>query len=158
MNDWFHDHSRFEIFSDVDCFKFRKVTSRTNFKQKTRFYFASTRNSAWMLESYAFQMGCTCTIHNEYYFFIVRRYPFLDAYSDINYVWCYIHLSHGGLCTATAFVGMDGLFINICNHIAAQFRIIGIDVENLTAEIRGKHSFFLSIRTHWELTCNLWAN
>lgn len=70
-------------------------------------------------------------------FLFVRRYPFLDAYSDSNYVWCYIHLSHGGLCTATAFVGMDGLFINACNHISGQFQIIGTDIENLTAEIRG---------------------
>lgn len=65
-------------------------------------------------------------------------YPFLDAYSQPSYIWCYIHLSHGGLCTATAFSAMDGLFINACNHISAQFRIIGIDVKNLTADIRGR--------------------
>lgn len=33
---------------------------------------------------------------------------------------------------------MDGLFINICNHIAAQFRIIAFEIEKLTAVIRGK--------------------
>lgn len=44
---------------------------------------------------------------------------------------CYIHLSYGGYCTATVFNGIDSIFITACFHIAAQFRIITLKIENI---------------------------
>lgn len=43
---------------------------------------------------------------------------------------CYIHLSHGGYCTAIGFNGVDSIFITACFHIAAQFQLTTMKFQN----------------------------
>lgn len=55
-------------------------------------------------------------------------YPFIDHYSNYFFLPCYIHLSHGGYCTAIVFNGIDSVFITTCFHISAQFQIITMKI------------------------------
>lgn len=67
-------------------------------------------------------------------FFVVvidKSYPFIDSYSDDFFLWCYIHLSHGGYCTAIVFIGIDSMFLTTCFHLSAQFRILTMDMDEL---------------------------
>lgn len=59
-----------------------------------------------------------------------HSYPFMDHYSDNLFLPCYIHLSHGGYCTAIVFNGIDSIFITACFHISAQFQIITLKIRN----------------------------
>lgn len=63
--------------------------------------------------------------------FVHFRYPFIDSYSDRLFLPCYIHLTHGGYCTAFVFNGIDSIFITACFHISAQFQINAMKIRSI---------------------------
>lgn len=64
-----------------------------------------------------------------------NSYPFIDQYTDKTFLPCYIHLSHGGYCTAIGFNGVDSIFITACFHIAAQFQLITMRFQKVFTEV-----------------------
>lgn len=64
-------------------------------------------------------------------FLFHKSYPYIDQLSDNAFLPCYIHLTHGGFCTAIGFNGVDSIFITACFHIAAQFQLITMNIRNL---------------------------
>lgn len=64
-------------------------------------------------------------IEHLFHFFYLS-YPFISQYTDRTFLPCYIHLTHGGYCTAFGFNGVDSIFITACFHIAAQFQLTTI--------------------------------
>lgn len=69
----------------------------------------------------------------KYLYFVLpsNRYPYIDSYSDPFFIPCFIHLAHGGYCTAIVFNGIDSVFITTCFHITAQFQILSLKVRNV---------------------------
>ncbi len=63
------------------------------------------------------------------------RYPF-DAYVDPIYPFAYIFISSTGTICCFGLAGMDGIFVSICLHISAQFRILKHDFEQLAPAFR----------------------
>lgn len=59
-----------------------------------------------------------------------KSYPYIDHYSDTLFVPFYIHLSHGGYCTAIIFNGIDSVFIAACFHFATQMQLITMKIRN----------------------------
>lgn len=51
---------------------------------------------------------------------------------------CYIHLTHGGYCTAFGFNGVDSIFITACFHIAAQFELVSMKFEKVFTDVAQK--------------------
>lgn len=64
------------------------------------------------------------------FFLHLKSYPYIDQYSDDAFLPCYIHLSHGGYCTAIGFNGIDSIFITACFHIAAQFQLATMKIQS----------------------------
>ncbi|XP_031636522.1 odorant receptor 24a [Contarinia nasturtii] len=94
----------------------------------------------------------TCTLYvftpifkNLFYFFtgqpLIREqpfqavYPFIDQYTDKTFLPCFLHLSHGGYCTAIGFNGVDSIFITACFHIAAQFQLNAMKIRNIFNQV-----------------------
>lgn len=65
-----------------------------------------------------------------------HSYPFIDSYSDNWFLPCYIHLTHGGYCTAFVFNGIDSIFITTCFHISAQFQIKSMRIQNIFKRLK----------------------
>ncbi|KAJ6641412.1 Odorant receptor 24a, partial [Pseudolycoriella hygida] len=68
---------------------------------------------------------------------IVRTMPFkseypFDEYEDPIYAFAYLFISLTGTICCFGLAGMDGIFVAICLHIAAQFQILKQDFEKLT--------------------------
>ncbi|XP_055301169.1 odorant receptor 22c [Sitodiplosis mosellana] len=112
----------------------------------------------------------TCTIYvfspilkNLLYFFtgqpLIREqpfqavYPFISQYTDKTFLPCYIHLSHGGYCTAIGFNGVDSIFITACFHIAAQFQLITMKFQNAFKQLgRGGRPLTPTENQQWRRT------
>lgn len=62
---------------------------------------------------------------------LTYRYPF-DAYADPIYGFAYIFIILTGNICCFGLAGMDGMFVAIALHIAAHFRILKHDFEQLT--------------------------
>lgn len=85
--------------------------------------------------------------------FNLFSYPYIDSSSDRSFIPCYIHLTHGGYCTAIVFNGIDSVFITVCFHISAQFQILAQQIQDTFEKIN--NTTVVNANQNYKLRCEL---
>lgn len=89
----------------------------------------------------------------DFWNFDPSSYPYIDPSSNRSFIPCYIHLTHGGYCTAIVFNGIDSVFITACFHISAQFQILTQQIQNIFEEVDSKT--VINAKQNYKIRCEL---
>lgn len=74
-----------------------------------------------------------------FYFNLKKRFPFDINYSPVFEI-IYIFSMHSGNITAASICASDGVFLGMCAHLSAQFRIISHKIETIVEKEFGNFS------------------